>query len=97
MPAVFRPIESEDLEGAERIDDEQWAVDEVAPPTVERVETVLNEIEAALRRLDDGSYGRCLTCGAEVEDDRLAREPTTGYCSACAPLPPGQSALALEV
>jgi len=29
-------------------------------------ENALNQIEAAIGRIDDGSYGRCGTCGVQV-------------------------------
>jgi DnaK suppressor protein len=44
----------------------------------------LHEIEAALRRLEAGTYGRCFGCGGEIEPQRLAAIPTTTLCRACA-------------
>ena len=35
---------------------------------------------AALDRIEDGSYGRCGTCGAVIDDDRLAVRPETERC-----------------
>jgi len=32
---------------------------------------VLREIEAALTRIDDGSYGFCTSCGKPIEPERL--------------------------
>jgi RNA polymerase-binding transcription factor DksA len=43
-------------------------------------ETMLDEVDAALGRLADGSYGMCVTCGERIDDERLAESPTTGTC-----------------
>ncbi|MGH9093554.1 MAG: TraR/DksA family transcriptional regulator [Acidimicrobiales bacterium] len=42
-------------------------------------------IEAALRALDDGSYGRCRICGRDVADDVLAADPLACHCAGHAP------------
>jgi RNA polymerase-binding transcription factor DksA len=56
---------------------------------IEAVDRVLDEVERALSRLDDGTYGRCETCGSPIDDARLADAPTTVTCSACEPPAPG--------
>ena len=43
----------------------------------------LREIDAALARIDDGTYGRCLTCGGPVGDARLAALPWASHCIEC--------------
>jgi RNA polymerase-binding transcription factor len=40
----------------------------------------LEEIDAALRRIDDGTYGRCLVDGKPIEPKRLEAEPWAVYC-----------------
>ena len=40
----------------------------------------LADVTAALGRLDDGSYGRCEECGAEIAAARLEAMPATRYC-----------------
>lgn len=42
-------------------------------------------IHAALRRIDDGSYGECVRCGAEIAEARLDALPWTPFCRECAP------------
>jgi DnaK suppressor protein len=42
-------------------------------------EARLREVEAALRRMDDGSYGTCEESGDEIPFARLRAEPTTRY------------------
>jgi DnaK suppressor protein len=44
----------------------------------------LNQIEAALRRIDDGTYGRCERCGAKIPPARLEAIPYATRCVPCA-------------
>lgn len=44
----------------------------------------LDEIDAALGRLDAGSYGSCLQCGQPISDERLAALPAAPLCVTCA-------------
>jgi RNA polymerase-binding transcription factor DksA len=44
----------------------------------------LAAVEAALRRLDDGSYGTCERCGQPIGDERLAARPAALTCVRCA-------------
>lgn len=41
----------------------------------------LQDIDAALERLDEGAYGRCERCGKQISDERLEAEPATRYCA----------------
>ena len=43
-----------------------------------------DDIAAALRRLDEGSYGICAFCGVRIADERLAAIPTALACFDCA-------------
>ncbi|PUA82775.1 TraR/DksA family transcriptional regulator [Nocardioides currus] len=47
----------------------------------------LAEIEAALARLEDGSYGACETCGLPIPPGRLEARPTARRCVTCASRP----------
>ncbi|MCT9931229.1 TraR/DksA family transcriptional regulator [Planotetraspora sp. A-T 1434] len=38
---------------------------------------------AALRRLDDGGYGRCVDCGRPVPEGRLEARPEAARCVQC--------------
>ena len=49
-----------------------------------RRELELARIAAALRRLDDGEYGECLSCGEEIAAKRLELDPATPVCIDCA-------------
>jgi len=41
-------------------------------------------IEAAIGRLDDGTYGICVRCGQPVGEERLAARPAAATCVRCA-------------
>ena len=45
--------------------------------------TVLRLIEAALKRIADGSFGICVGCGDEIQDQRLQALPWTQFCLRC--------------
>jgi DnaK suppressor protein len=47
----------------------------------------LDDIYAALRRLDAGSYGVCAACGQPIAADRLTARPTANTCITCASHP----------
>ena len=49
-----------------------------------RRELGLRRIDAALKRIEDGDYGYCLSCGEPIGDKRLEIEPTTTQCIRCA-------------
>jgi RNA polymerase-binding protein DksA len=44
----------------------------------------LGEIEAALQRINDGSYGRCEQCQSPIAFERLQVVPTARFCTVCA-------------
>ena len=37
-------------------------------------------IDAALKRLDEGEYGYCVSCGEAIEPERLALDPAVASC-----------------
>lgn len=41
-------------------------------------------IDAALRRIDEGEYGYCLTCGEDIAPARLEHNPAALTCIGCA-------------
>ncbi|HYX88131.1 MAG TPA: TraR/DksA C4-type zinc finger protein [Gaiellaceae bacterium] len=44
---------------------------------------VLAAIDAALKRIDDGTFGTCRTCGKPIGDERLEALPYTTQCIDC--------------
>ena len=49
----------------------------------ENAEHVLAEIDAALRRIEDGTYGTCTNCGHEIPPERLEARPWAMLCIGC--------------
>ena len=50
----------------------------------ENSEHVLEEIEAALKRIDDGTYGICTNRGEQISAERLEALPWATLCIDCA-------------
>ena len=44
---------------------------------------VLAEIDAALKRVEDGTYGICVSCGREIAVERLEAYPWASLCIDC--------------
>jgi len=43
----------------------------------------IDEIDAAMDRIADGTYGRCTHCGVDVPIERLEFRPSAAGCVAC--------------
>ncbi|NOY78440.1 MAG: hypothetical protein GXO76_11290 [Calditrichaeota bacterium] len=43
----------------------------------------LREIQVALQKILNGTYGICESCGQPIEESRLEAIPTCRYCKAC--------------
>ncbi|HXK07634.1 MAG TPA: SpoIIE family protein phosphatase [Verrucomicrobiae bacterium] len=44
------------------------------------IEQLIAEVDAALARIDNGSFGLCETCHDTIEADRLAQDPLVRFC-----------------
>ena len=42
--------------------------------------TTLNQVRDALKRIEDGTFGKCLVDGGPIEEERLKAIPWTPYC-----------------
>ncbi len=51
---------------------------------LDEARAALADIDAAEQRLDEGSYGICMTCGSEIAPARLEALPATPTCVSCA-------------
>ena len=51
---------------------------------IRQAEARLEEIDGALARVADGTYGVCSVCGREIPAERLAARPSATRCVACA-------------
>ena len=49
----------------------------------DRAQQHLELVDAALQRLDDGSFGTCLRCGQPIPTERLEALPWAAHCIAC--------------
>jgi RNA polymerase-binding transcription factor DksA len=69
QPAAANPAWHGEVEGA-RLD-----------ATVDRLEARVADVEAALSRLERGTYGSCEICGAPIDDARLSADPARRRCA----------------
>lgn len=51
---------------------------------IRQTERHLEEVDAALTRLDEGTYGICEGCGEPIDQGRLEARPEAGTCIRCA-------------
>ena len=69
-------------------DFEEYATEAKGDEVLESLEgsavAEISQINAALARIEDGSYGECVTCGAEVGEKRMEAVPHTPQCITCA-------------
>ena len=56
----------------------------------ENSEHVLSEIEGALIRIEEGTYGTCVNCGKPIAEERLSAIPWATYCIDCKRLVEGR-------
>ncbi len=66
----------EDLEDYARIDYTEIVLGELEDIEIE----ILREIDKALDRMKEGSYGYCEVCGKPIEEERLKAVPWTTLC-----------------
>jgi DnaK suppressor protein len=53
---------------------------EIERNVADQMDTELAEVDAALERLDGGSYGFCERCGEPIDDARLEALPAARLC-----------------
>ena len=49
----------------------------------DQMESEVDAIQTALRRIEQGTYGRCEDCDAEIGRERLLAQPSAGRCIRC--------------
>ena len=49
----------------------------------ENSEHVLADIDAALKRIEDGTFGTCTSCGKHIPEERLEARPWATLCIDC--------------
>ena len=85
LEGLIRNREAAAIEtSADALDQIQHAVErELALGTLARESSGLRETRAALRRIDDGTFGICMDCEEEINLKRLAAVPWAARCIAC--------------
>ena len=62
-----------------------WAqMEHMAFATLQQGQKTLAEVEAALKRMDRGTYGVCESCEAPIPEARLRALPWARFCLKCA-------------
>ncbi|HET8547268.1 MAG TPA: TraR/DksA family transcriptional regulator [Bryobacteraceae bacterium] len=56
---------------------------ELAIRNLDRESNLLRNVRAALRRIDEGTYGVCVHCEEDISPKRLNAVPWTPFCIAC--------------
>jgi DnaK suppressor protein len=81
----FRVEQLADLR-AEEAQPGRFAVDQqILESLLAGARGALHDIEDALHRLDEGSYGHCADCGRPQPFEQLELLPQVSTCAACAP------------
>jgi DnaK suppressor protein len=69
---------------ADALDEVQYATErELAIRSLDRDSNLLLSVRAALDRIDEGSFGVCLSCEEDISPKRLAAVPSTAFCIVC--------------
>ena len=50
---------------------------------VENLRGMVSDIDAALAKVDSGTYGVCESCGEAIGADRMEYRPTSRFCVSC--------------
>jgi DnaK suppressor protein len=86
LVSILAKVEGEarsagDLEVRDSGDDASVAEDtSVALEEATVMSETLSEVRDALKRIEDGSYGKCSACGRQIERARLEAIPWALYC-----------------
>jgi DnaK suppressor protein len=69
---------------ADAIDEVQRAAErELAIRNLDRESNLMRNVRAALRRIEDGSFGVCAHCEEPISPKRLAAVPWASFCIRC--------------
>lgn len=61
----------------------QIASRDVARRIADDAHHLINKVDLALQRLDDGTYGQCANCGEDIPEARLLAKPSVSLCLSC--------------
>lgn len=51
--------------------------------TLSTLEEEMEQIDRAVNKIEEGTYGKCSNCGKPIEEKRLEFNPSATYCSQC--------------
>ncbi|HXF71220.1 MAG TPA: TraR/DksA C4-type zinc finger protein [Actinomycetota bacterium] len=75
-----RPLSAADQHPADAGSDTFEREKELA--VLQQLRAQIADVEAALRKLEGGTYGRCELCGREIDPVRLEARPAARFCLA---------------
>jgi len=79
IAALQGDTEVEDIADMSELDlDRSTALDLASRET-----QLIDDIDEALRRIDEGTYGLCARCGKPIDEERLKAMPTAKYDAEC--------------
>ncbi|MCU1294600.1 MAG: transcriptional regulator, TraR/DksA family [Bryobacterales bacterium] len=69
---------------ADALDEVQYASErELAIRNLDRETNLLRNVRAALRRIDEGTFGICMHCEEDISPKRIAAVPWAPFCIQC--------------
>ena len=69
---------------ADQMDETQYATErDLAIRNVDRESTLLRQVKAALRRVENGTFGMCADCEETISPTRLTAVPWATHCIKC--------------
>jgi DnaK suppressor protein len=69
---------------ADQMDEIQYASErDLAIRNVDRESNLLRQVKAALRRIQEGSFGTCIECESAISPKRVAAIPWAPRCIGC--------------
>jgi RNA polymerase-binding transcription factor DksA len=81
VPGDWEPIPSETGTEADLADQAEVVMSRESNTAIlADLEARYDTIIAALKRIDDGKYGKCEVCGEEIEEKRLEADPSATTC-----------------
>jgi DnaK suppressor protein len=76
--SLRKPLSADSEDQAIELEDQE------ALELIEKTETAeIHRIEAALKRISEGTYGTCAKCGEPIDLRRLKALPTAATCISC--------------
>lgn len=60
---------------------------------IEDLQAMTGQIDDAIERMDQGTYGTCIRCGQQIREERLEAFPYVAYCLDCQAMVERESAL----